>query len=208
MSALARFAVVSLLALQLGGCAHTTRPRSLADADATRRSPATADARDAAPQAVLEADGFLAEAEREQRAGHVAAANVLAERASVAYERAFVQARIVRSTLALESAKKAQAAAEAENAKKASAIYATVDRYPDFYRAPVKREDRSEMNVVFRLPDEALEERFVKEANAARLIGLKGHRSVGGIRVSLYNAVSSASADVLADFMKDFVTRG
>lgn len=109
------FAAV-LVTTQLVACAHTTRPRSLADADATRRSPATNEARESAPQAVLEADGFLAEAEREQRAGHVAAANVLAERASVAYERAFVQARIVRSTLALETAKKAQAAAEAENA--------------------------------------------------------------------------------------------
>lgn len=111
-----RLVSVSALALALVGCAGTTRPRSLADADASRRSPATTEAREAAPQAVLEADGFLAEAEREQRAGHLAAANVLAERASVAYERAFVQARIVRSTAALESAKKAQAAAEAENA--------------------------------------------------------------------------------------------
>ena len=104
------------LALTLSACAGTARPRSLADADATRRSPATRAARDVSPQAVLEADGFLAEAEREQRAGKIAAANALAERASAAYERAFVQARIVQATAALESAKKAQKAAEEENA--------------------------------------------------------------------------------------------
>lgn len=96
---------------------------------------------------------------------------------------------------------------QAENAKKAQIVYDAIDAAPDFYRAPVERASRSQMNPVFRLPSEALEERFVKEANAARLIGLKGHRSVGGIRVSLYNAVSSASAEVLAAFMKDFATR-
>lgn len=103
------------LSATLAGCAVQARPRSLADADATRQAPATKEAREVAPQAVLEADGFLADAEREQRAGHVAAANVLAERASAAYERAFVQARIVRSTAALETAKKQLTAAETEN---------------------------------------------------------------------------------------------
>jgi hypothetical protein len=104
------------LVVGAAGCALQARPRSLADADATRQAPATKEARESAPQAVLEADGFLADAEREQRAGHLAAANVLAERASAAYERAFVQARIVRSTAALETAKKQLAAAETENA--------------------------------------------------------------------------------------------
>jgi hypothetical protein len=113
---LARLALGVVLLGGVAGCSLQSRPRSLADADATRQAPATKEARESAPQAVLEADGFLADAEREQRAGHLAAANVLAERASAAYERAFVQARIVRSTAALETAKKQLTAAETENA--------------------------------------------------------------------------------------------
>jgi phosphoserine aminotransferase len=63
------------------------------------------------------------------------------------------------------------------------------------------------MNAVFRLPSEALEKRFVDEAKAAGMIGLKGHRSVGGIRVSLYNAVEPEWVVALAGFMRDFVKR-
>jgi phosphoserine aminotransferase len=96
---------------------------------------------------------------------------------------------------------------QAENAQKAALLYGTIDKLPDFYRAPVAKAARSEMNVVFRLPDEALEARFVKEAEAQRLIGLKGHRSVGGIRVSLYNAVSLASVEVLTQFMNEFAAK-
>jgi phosphoserine aminotransferase len=64
------------------------------------------------------------------------------------------------------------------------------------------------MNVVFRLPTEPDEERFVKEAKAKGMVGLKGHRSVGGIRVSAYNAVEPAWIDELAAFMQDFARRG
>jgi phosphoserine aminotransferase len=64
------------------------------------------------------------------------------------------------------------------------------------------------MNVVFRLPSEAHEERFVKEAKAQGMVGLKGHRSVGGIRVSTYNAVEPAWVDALCDLMRDFAKRG
>jgi len=60
------------------------------------------------------------------------------------------------------------------------------------------------MNVTFRLPSEALEEKFVKEAAAAQLKGLKGHRSVGGIRASIYNAFPPAGVDALIAFMKNF----
>lgn len=63
------------------------------------------------------------------------------------------------------------------------------------------------MNVVFRLPTEALEERLVKEAKALNMVGIKGHRSVGGLRVSLYNAVPLASVEVLAAFLRDFKAR-
>jgi phosphoserine aminotransferase len=64
------------------------------------------------------------------------------------------------------------------------------------------------MIVVFRLPTEADEDRFCKEAKTLGMIGLKGHRSVGGIRVSLYNAVEPAWVDALADFMAEFSRRG
>ena len=66
---------------------------------------------------------------------------------------------------------------------------------------------RSQMNVTFRLPGEALEKQFVKEAKAAGMVGLAGHRSVGGIRASLYNAVPSEACQALASFMADFAGR-
>jgi phosphoserine aminotransferase len=88
---------------------------------------------------------------------------------------------------------------------KAQCIYGVVDQNEGFYRAPVERESRSQMNVVFRLPTEALEKRFVSEAKENGMIGLKGHRSVGGIRVSLYNGVEPEWAEQLAEFMKEFV---
>jgi phosphoserine aminotransferase len=99
-------------------------------------------------------------------------------------------------------------AMEARNRKKASLLYAAIDGHPGFYRCPVERQSRSVMNVVFRLPGEADEERFVKEAKAKGMVGLKGHRSVGGIRVSAYNAVEPAWIDELAAFMADFAKKG
>ncbi len=71
--------------------------------------------------------------------------------------------------------------------------------------APVEKESRSMMNVVFRLPSEELEKRFISEAkDKANMLGLKGHRSVGGIRVSIYNAAEPAWIDTLTSFMSDF----
>jgi phosphoserine aminotransferase len=99
-------------------------------------------------------------------------------------------------------------AMERRNREKAGRLYAAIDAVPDFYRCPVERESRSVMNVVFRLPTEADEERFVKEAKARGMVGLKGHRSVGGIRVSTYNAVEPAWIDELTTFMKAFAGRG
>ncbi len=92
----------------------------------------------------------------------------------------------------------------ARNLEKARLVYAEIDRAPDFYRCPVEATSRSIMNVVFRLPTEALEARFVADAAAQGMVGLKGHRSVGGIRVSLYNAVALESARALAGFMREF----
>lgn len=95
---------------------------------------------------------------------------------------------------------------EAINREKANILYEYIDSQ-DFYVCPVAREDRSMMNVVFRLPSPELEDRFVKEAEKAGLVGLKGHRSVGGCRASLYNAVTVEAAQALVDFMKEFARK-
>jgi phosphoserine aminotransferase len=99
-------------------------------------------------------------------------------------------------------------AMEQRNRDKAGKLYGVIDQHASYYRCPVERESRSVMNVVFRLPSEADEERFVKEAKAQGMVGLKGHRSVGGIRVSAYNAVEPAWIDALCAFMTDFAKRG
>jgi phosphoserine aminotransferase len=99
-------------------------------------------------------------------------------------------------------------AMEKRNREKAARLYGAIDANAAFYRCPVERESRSVMNVVFRLPSEADEERFVKEAKGKGMVGLKGHRSVGGIRVSTYNAVEPAWIDELCAFMQEFARRG
>jgi phosphoserine aminotransferase len=98
-------------------------------------------------------------------------------------------------------------AVEKENQKKGDLLYGTIDGNPEFFRAPVDRDSRSYMNVVFRLPSEELEKKFIAEAQKLRMVGLAGHRSTGGIRVSTYNAVSYASVEALTDFMKDFAKK-
>ena len=90
------------------------------------------------------------------------------------------------------------------NREKAERLYRAIDGHPNFYRCPVEPASRSIMNVVFRLPSEALEEKFVAEAKARRMIGLKGHRSVGGIRVSIYNAATLEWVSALVTFMTEF----
>jgi phosphoserine aminotransferase len=89
------------------------------------------------------------------------------------------------------------------NRRKAARLYAEIDR-TGFYRGHAEKDSRSNMNVTFRLPSEDLEKRFVKEATAAGLDGLKGHRSVGGLRASIYNAFPEAGVDALVAFMQDF----
>lgn len=95
-------------------------------------------------------------------------------------------------------------AIERRNEEKARLVYDEIDRAPDFYRCPVEEGSRSRMNVVFRLPTPELEARFVAEATANGMVGLKGHRSVGGVRASLYNAVPLGAAQSLASFMREF----
>jgi phosphoserine aminotransferase len=96
---------------------------------------------------------------------------------------------------------------EAWNRRKASLLYAAIDANPAYYKCPVARDARSTMNVVFRLPSDALEEKFVKEATKNDMVGLKGHRSVGGIRASIYNAVTVADLEKLVAFMNDFAAK-
>ena len=95
------------------------------------------------------------------------------------------------------------AAIEKQNARKADKLYAEIDR-TGFYRGHAQKDSRSRMNVTFRLPTEELEKKFVKESTAAGLDGLKGHRSVGGLRASIYNAFPEAGVDALVQFMKAF----
>jgi phosphoserine aminotransferase len=94
------------------------------------------------------------------------------------------------------------------NERKASKLYAEIDR-TGFYRGTAQRESRSLMNVTFRLPSEELEKTFEKEATKTGLDGLKGHRSVGGMRASIYNAFPEEGVDALIAFMREFErTRG
>ena len=98
-------------------------------------------------------------------------------------------------------------AVEARNRRKAAKLYAAIDGSGDYYRGHAQPESRSWMNVTYRLPSEELEKKFVAEATAAGLDGLKGHRSVGGIRASIYNAFPEAGVDALVAFMADFAQK-
>jgi len=89
------------------------------------------------------------------------------------------------------------------NREKAALLYQTIDE-SEFYRGTAALDSRSMMNVTFRLPDEDLEKIFVAEAFENRLGGLKGHRSVGGCRASIYNPTSLTAVQALCDFMKAF----
>jgi phosphoserine aminotransferase len=93
------------------------------------------------------------------------------------------------------------------NRHKAATLYAAIDGSGGFYRGHADIDSRSLMNVTFRLPSEELERAFVAEATAAGMIGLAGHRSVGGIRASIYNAMSQEGAAALAGFMAEFARR-
>ncbi len=115
---------------------------------------------------------------------------------------------MVRNVLAWLDGEGGLPAMEARNRKKAARLYGVIDANSGFFRCPVEQESRSVMNVVFRLPTEAQEEAFVAETKKQGMVGLKGHRSVGGIRVSTYNAVEPAWVDALASLMEEFARRG
>jgi phosphoserine aminotransferase len=93
---------------------------------------------------------------------------------------------------------------ERRNREKARLLYGVLDESAGFYRATVEARSRSVMNVVFRVPTPELEDKLVKEAKAAKMVGIRGHRSVGGMRVSIYNAVPVEWAATLAGFLRDF----
>lgn len=93
------------------------------------------------------------------------------------------------------------------NTRKAAVIYDAIDDNGDFYRGHAAHDSRSQMNITFRLPTEALEKQFVSEATAEGMIGLAGYRTVGGIRASIYNAQSLEACVALAQFMNAFVQR-
>lgn len=97
-------------------------------------------------------------------------------------------------------------AIEAINKRKAEKLYGLIDGN-DFYGNPVEIQSRSRMNVPFTLANADLDKQFLKEAEAANLKNLKGHRSVGGMRASIYNAVPEEAVDALCDFMTDFAQR-
>jgi phosphoserine aminotransferase len=90
------------------------------------------------------------------------------------------------------------------NSRKARVIYDAIDRSNGYYRGHAAKDSRSLMNITFRLPSEAQEKKFATEARVAGMIGLAGHRSVGGIRASVYNALALAACETLAAFMRDF----
>jgi phosphoserine aminotransferase len=93
------------------------------------------------------------------------------------------------------------------NAEKAKILYDALDASGGFYRPHARPDSRSNMNVTFRLPSEDLEKKFVAEAKSEKLDGLKGHRSVGGIRASLYNAFPRKGVEALVSFMKEFARK-
>jgi phosphoserine aminotransferase len=114
---------------------------------------------------------------------------------------------MLRNTLAALKEQGGVAALERAAHAKAALVYGAIDAAPGFYRCPVEPASRSVMNAVFRLPTPELEKQFLSEAADAGMVGLKGHRKVGGIRASLYNAVEPAWVERLAELMGEFARR-
>ncbi|MCC6213854.1 MAG: 3-phosphoserine/phosphohydroxythreonine transaminase [Polyangiaceae bacterium] len=111
---------------------------------------------------------------------------------------------LLRNVLAVYEQLGGLAAIERTNRAKAEVLYSALDSRPDFYGCPVERGSRSTMNVVFTLPTEELETELVKAAEKEGMVGLKGHRSVGGLRASIYNAAELAWVEALAGLLRRF----
>jgi phosphoserine aminotransferase len=115
---------------------------------------------------------------------------------------------ILRNVLAYNKSIGGLAAIEKNNRKKGELLYGCIDRHAGFYRGHVTvKEDRSFMNVDFFLPNDELTDAFIKDAKANGMVGLKGYRAVGGIRVSMYNAVTVGNVETLVAFMEDFARK-
>jgi phosphoserine aminotransferase len=111
---------------------------------------------------------------------------------------------MLRNVLAEVKANGGLSAMEKLNREKAALLYDAIESRPDVFSAPVEKESRSTMNVVFTLKSEELETEFLAEAKKAKMEGLKGHRSVGGMRASIYNAVPREGVAALAELIKKF----
>ncbi len=111
---------------------------------------------------------------------------------------------LLRNVLAHVKSLGGLAAMQAHNEKKAALLYAAIDGRPELYSSPVDRDSRSLMNVVFNVTTPELEAEFVAAAQKQGMVGLKGHRSVGGVRASIYNAAELAWIEALVDFMNNF----
>lgn len=98
------------------------------------------------------------------------------------------------------------AAMAEKNDRKANQLYQVIDESNGFYQGHARQADRSRMNVTFRLPDDSLQEAFLEQAASRQLCSLKGHRSVGGIRASIYNAMPEEGVQSLAEFMTEFAS--
>ena len=111
---------------------------------------------------------------------------------------------LLRNVLSIVKDKGGLVAMEAQYRKKAALVYKAIDARPDLYRSPIDKDGRSVMNVVFNLSTPELEAEFVAGAQKAGMVGLKGHRSVGGIRASIYNACEMSWIETLVNFMAQF----
>ncbi len=111
---------------------------------------------------------------------------------------------LMRNVLAHTKSLGGLAGVEAQNRKKGERLYGVLDALSDFYVAPVEKESRSFMNIVWRTPSPELDKKLLAEAQARDMVGLAGHRSTGGLRASTYNAVSFESVDRLSTFLEDF----
>lgn len=111
---------------------------------------------------------------------------------------------IVRNVLRWVKEQGGAQAMEAQNKKKSQLLYNAIDKSNGYFNCPVEKDSRSVMNVVFRLPSEELEKKFVTSAAEHEMVNTKGHRSVGGIRISMYNAMPLSSIEKLVHFMEDF----
>jgi len=96
---------------------------------------------------------------------------------------------------------------EAQNKKKAEILYTLIDENSPFFLSRVEKESRSDMNITFNLTDDTLEARFIEDAASEGIIGIKGHRSVGGIRISIYNSHGVEDIERVADFMRRFANK-